>query len=319
MNFNLSGLNPILSDLTFRTSPANADSSNFTFSLLPSNSAQVGGLYDISVSFLSIGWIAAILTILVGLPQLVYIIRTKNVKGMSLPSFWSFFVSLIFFSLLGLLLINDQLAYTEFIAAVVFGIQMVFIIKYWTFKTHNKIKKIVAYAFSALFVVINMIFMILHIERVLGVNVADIPTSVADFRQFVSIVGPIISMLSFLPQTIKGIRTKQLYHLPFSFVFVLAAFNGLWIVSWLLNVGYYANLTNYWHNPGLVDGFKNNVLNEIPNYSFDSVLATKLDGFHDSMTTYIINTVFQIVGFSVSATQIFFWARQVKGKKIIWF
>lgn len=264
---------------------------------------QAHQLYDINISYLFLGWIAAILTILVGLPQLIFIIRTKNVKGISLISFWSFYTSLLFFSLLGLLLISDQLIYTEFVAAIVFGLQMVLVIKYSEFKNHHiKIKKIVSYGLVGLFTVIPFIFMMLHIFRVLGNSLVvndKYPSELNSFRQFVSIVGPVISMLSFLPQTIQGIKNKELHRLPFTFLVILVTFNALWIISWLLNVGYYHNLWTYAKNQ--------NPVNE--------ALITNL---YDSLITFALNTIFQIVGLTIASTQMIFWRLQIKGKKIIW-
>lgn len=48
-----------------------------------------------------IGWIAAILTVVIGIPQLIKLIKVKSAKDVSLVSNWIFFVGLIMWVIFG--------------------------------------------------------------------------------------------------------------------------------------------------------------------------------------------------------------------------
>ncbi|OYD26708.1 uncharacterized protein with PQ loop repeat [Mycoplasma testudineum] len=238
-----------------------------------------------------IGWIAAILIVVVGLPQLVYISKVKKAENLALSSYWIFNLSLLLFSLYGFFLGLSQLVFAELAGSIIFSATLFVMIKYWNSNEMSHFKRKLNYALILFILIIIIIISLLHIinfyvdaNSLLDQN----SNAVKVIQALLAMFAPFIGTLAFLPQTIKGIKEKNLFSLPFFFVADVFLFNTFWIIVWVLRIhaydlGLYGNMSFV---------FKN---------------------------TSILSLILQSVSLIIAALQFGFWIRDVKGKKIIWF
>lgn len=227
--------------------------------------------------------IGSFLYVIYGIPQLVFLIRKKKTEGIALSSFWILYTASIFYAALGFFTANDLLVYSELIAAIIFGVQMFLIVKYLPKEALNKLKRHLAYLFIILYIIIDLVLAILNAVKVLGTDQEISNDSVIITGEVAANIAPILSTIAFLPQVIKGIKTKSLFKQPFSFVF-LTFFSGLiWIFAWSLAIAWYSV-------------FNRNLVN-----------------------TYIINLVYQFISNIITGTQFSVWLHQsLKTKQFHW-
>lgn len=240
------------------------------------------------------GWIAAILVVIIGIPQLIYILRTRAVEKVSMLSWWGFMTAVLSFSFLGLWLDNKQLVYGELAAIIITTATMVCFVNFRKDKIYSNNYKLLTYLALALYLSATIAITATH--AYLGSDIKNV-TGAPVLANIFSFVAPILATVSFLPQTISGIKNKTLYFLPFGFLTILNAFNIFWIITFALII---ASIDNGTH-PRVIDGTEAEIVSGI-------------------RLALVFSLVFQITSFIIAATQFIFWFIQIKTlkKKIIW-
>ncbi|WP_027119377.1 PQ-loop domain-containing transporter [[Mycoplasma] testudinis] len=244
----------------------------------------------LGLSFNVLIGVASFLYIVVGIPQLLFLIRKKKTEGLALTSFWLYYSSSVFFAIFGFLVANDQIVYSEFCASIIFGIQLGIIVKYIPKEEFSLNKRIISYLFVVIYISNNLIFTVLNALKIIGTDIDPNPNAIIHSHTVIVLsaiianIAPVLSMIAFLPQVIKGIKSKSLYKQPFTFVIVIVISSTTWVVSWILGIAYFSET-----NPSIVP-------------------------------TYIISCIYQIISLGVTSTQLSVWTTQVKkNHHLIWF
>lgn len=236
-----------------------------------------------------IGWIAGILVVIIGIPQVVYILRKKHVENVSILSWWGFLTAVLAFAILGIFISNDQLVYSELAAVIITIITMVLFVVYRKDIVYSNQYKLKTYLGLSVYFCLIITVVILH-------NL--VKNEILSFGNFGKILGiifsfaaPILATVSFLPQTISGITNKTLYNLPFGFLLILNGFNFFWSISFALTI------------TAIDDG-------SAPKFLINAL----------SRITFIFTLLFQLSSFAIAIIQFINWGIQIKKlqKPIIW-
>ncbi|PAK20980.1 hypothetical protein CJJ23_04535 [Mycoplasmopsis agassizii] len=231
-----------------------------------------------------IAWIASISVAITGLPQLVNVLRNKKAEKVNMYSWWLFATAIILFSTWGLMLDSggQQLIIAELIAMIITAMTM------FAFLHYRKDKVISFKAKLGQQIALSIYLIIIFAWTIWFFAVGQKPFADSEAKTAVSSVfanlGPIFSMVAFLPQTIMGIRKKTLYFIPLSFLINLIGFNVLWVLTFALRIQ-----------------------------------SVKIGLLPESLLVpYILGTLWQSINLAIALIQTTFYGIQIQKKKIIW-
>lgn len=176
----------------------------------------------------TIGIIAAILTVAIGIPQLVKIIRTRMVKDISLVSNWIFFCGLTiwvvfssFTSSNGTRLWHVGLA--NVLSTLVYSIMLFWLHKLNKASKQTQVGLIIGLSIVFVAVVIiftcGMIFKDATYGKIVGYVLAFIAAGITTF--------------AYIPQIIKMFASKDVESLSLLMLLIFVTLNLLWIIYWV--------------------------------------------------------------------------------------
>ncbi|WP_027119347.1 hypothetical protein [[Mycoplasma] testudinis] len=277
-----------------------------------------------------IAGIGVVFVILVGAPHFITLLRTKNSEEISLASFWIFFSSLVAFCWLGTMTRNLELVIAEFLAVMVFGAQMFLIVRYRKVSRLSMPKKYISYSIIVLYVAINVMFMGLTGGKIFGPVstplpiVASVPpnsvvsissdeaASLNNLALFPNVLAPVLLLTSFIPQTIIGIRKKNLPAQPYTYIFIVVIYNGLWTIAWAIQIAKFQYIIDQLNAA--------NTIAAIPG------IKEVIQGNSQNLGIYSFQFILQFLSFAFCVAQLAYWHLQHKelirktGKKhYIWY
>ncbi|MBN4089541.1 PQ-loop domain-containing transporter [Mycoplasma enhydrae] len=191
------------------------------------------------------GALGAIITISLGIPQLIRLTKTKVVEKPNYYSFWIFYVGLVIWIIYGVFTPNEDGWYVflaNLFCSIIYSFTMFFLYHYN--KELNKKQKTWAYvsiALTELFVIsLTVVFFILVDQKLKTGTFYNKDGLISFFDQTTSLVigliTPSFTTLAFMPQLIKGLKTKQFKGLSPWMPFLFIINNTLWIIFFSLSI-----------------------------------------------------------------------------------
>ncbi|UUD36957.1 PQ-loop domain-containing transporter [Mycoplasmopsis equigenitalium] len=177
-----------------------------------------------------IGWIAAVITVFIGLPQLIKLLKTKNSAGINLISNWLFFAGLILWKTYGSYAFEYggkiyQSAASNVLSTGVYGVMLFYIYKY---REGMKKQNVITVG-----IIIATLVALNTASFAFGMIRRDVGFDDATAKLVCSIVTGFLTTFAFTPQTIQSMITKNVKNVSVMMMVVFVALNSLWIVFWL--------------------------------------------------------------------------------------
>ncbi|QKT05693.1 PQ-loop domain-containing transporter [Mycoplasma sp. OR1901] len=183
-----------------------------------------------------LAWIAAVFVMILSLPQLINILRTKKTGKINFTSFWIFHIGLLmwtFWSSFG----GDELQPTLVANSVCLFLYTIMIgLLYFFKKEFSLFKKKVAYSVLVLILLVWLSFII---SRSLSSFKWDSGTQTA-----MALIFPALTTFAFLPQLIYSWRHKQWKGISIWMYVVYELNNIVWIIWWILLIAFTAGTSN---------------------------------------------------------------------------
>ncbi|WP_027333984.1 PQ-loop domain-containing transporter [Mycoplasma elephantis] len=176
-----------------------------------------------------VGWLAAVITVIIGLPQLIKLLKTKNSSGISLISNWLFFIGLICWTTYGSFAFENgkklyQTAVPNALSTMVYGMMLFLVYKYS--KNINSKKIIFIGSLIALLTLLNTI------SFTIGMIKTDWGFQNQNAKLICSIITGALTTFAFTPQTLQSIIYKDVKNVSIGMMLILVTLNLLWIVFW---------------------------------------------------------------------------------------
>ncbi|QBF34327.1 hypothetical protein EG856_00020 [Mycoplasmopsis phocirhinis] len=175
------------------------------------------------------GVLSVILTLSVGIPQLVHLIKTKKTqKETKFYSFWMFFTGVIGWMILGALDTNQ----TKMSATMFANLISAFILSttiYFSYK-YSEIKKRKKFALKAL--IISLIVSAIAASISIWGYVKNIHMPVKLMAVLI-LIFPMLTSFSFLPGAIKSLEEKKFGGMSKVMLYTLLLLNLMWLGYWI--------------------------------------------------------------------------------------
>lgn len=173
------------------------------------------------------GLIGACLTIVIGLPQVIHLIKTKNSGLVKYYSFWFFFAGILGWISIGAFDPNQKILIIV-IANILCGLIYVFVL-WLVYKYSNDPKRKAAHWYvlgiaSSLMITITTL-------AICGL-VFDLKTP-ENLQAVLGQIFPILTTFAFLPQALKSIDAKDYSGMSLGMVVVFLVANVFWCSYWL--------------------------------------------------------------------------------------
>ncbi|WP_427867606.1 SemiSWEET family transporter [Mycoplasmopsis arginini] len=198
------------------------------------------------------GALGSIATILLGVPQLIRLIKTKKAENVNYYSFWIFHLGIIVWIIYGVFTPNENGWYiflANLFCSFIYAFTM-FFLYYYNDKLSKKqkgyatlaiaISELLVFAFFAVF------FVIVHQKLHYGMFYPVDPTTkvyigkIAVFDKttslIIGLITPACTTLAFTPQLIKGFKTKNFNGLSPWMPFLFLINNTFWIFFFSLSI-----------------------------------------------------------------------------------
>ncbi|MBN0919521.1 PQ-loop domain-containing transporter [[Mycoplasma] gypis] len=179
------------------------------------------------------GWFAVVVTICLGIPQLVKLLKDKKTGEISYVSFWIFYLGLFAWVLFGSFLPGSlaQVSVANLISIIIYSFTMFFIYFYEQKRKWKMSRKNTLITVS----IILIIFCLLSLAcTALGIadkdNIYKIHNSAA-----ATVLGAIVPMLTtfaFMPQIILSFKTKNFGGVSAYMILLFLLNNAFWIIYW---------------------------------------------------------------------------------------
>ncbi|WP_027119360.1 hypothetical protein [[Mycoplasma] testudinis] len=202
-------------------------------------------IFRLSSAYTVVSSIGVVFIIIIGVPEIIHLRRSKDSSAISLSSFWIFITSLAVYSLFGLLVTNIEVVIADFLATIVFGGQMVMIVFYSKSTRLNKTQKVISYSMIGFLVFINTLFMGLIGGKIFGDTPGKIILAIPNSANvdalnilglIANVVGAVLFLISYFPQVISGIKKRNLPYIPFSYMIVVLIYSALWSCAWAIEI-----------------------------------------------------------------------------------
>lgn len=177
-----------------------------------------------------IGWIAAILTVVIGIPQLIKLIKVKSAKDVSLVSNWIFFVGLIMWVIFGSFTVDGngnkliQTITANVLSVFVYALLLFFLHKYKEERTNIWTTTIVCLA--SVLVVAIFVIAIVRKDWFITENIQWVAILIGAVTGF-------LTTFAYVPQVWTTFKSKDVENLSLLMIIILIGLNIFWIIYWL--------------------------------------------------------------------------------------
>ncbi|MBN4084108.1 PQ-loop domain-containing transporter [Mycoplasma sp. CSL10166] len=173
-----------------------------------------------------LSWIAAVFVMILSLPQLINIIKTKKTGNINFVSFWIFHTGVLmwtFWSSFG----SEKLFATLIANSVCLFLYTVMIgLLYYFKKEFSLFRKKIAYLGLLIFLLVWTSFIIIR-------NVSDFRWT-ADVQTAMALIFPSLTTFAFLPQLVFSWRHKHWKGISIWMYVIYELNNLVWIIWWIL-------------------------------------------------------------------------------------
>ncbi|WP_341515528.1 hypothetical protein [Mesomycoplasma ovipneumoniae] len=174
-----------------------------------------------------IGWIAASLTSIIGLPLVINTFLAKKPPKVSLLSWWIYYLGIFGFALLGFAIRDLQL----FIPQVFSGLlTFIFLAQVYTFKAKTTRKQLINFTFLSWALLVFLLILLLGIFFWVKISLGNL----ASYALYLGIFAGFCVNIAFLPQTLLGIKNKTTKFIPLTFLLNLFLLNFAWLIYFFL-------------------------------------------------------------------------------------
>ncbi|MCN0158152.1 hypothetical protein [Mesomycoplasma ovipneumoniae] len=174
-----------------------------------------------------IGWIAASLTSIIGLPLVINTFLAKKPPKVSLLSWWIYYLGIFGFALLGFAIRDLQL----FIPQVFSGLlTFIFLAQVYTFKAKTTRKQLINFTFLSWALTVFLLILLLGIFFWAKISLGNL----ASYALYLGIFAGFCVNIAFLPQTLLGIKNKTTKFIPLTFLLNLFLLNFAWLIYFFL-------------------------------------------------------------------------------------
>ncbi|WP_337899392.1 hypothetical protein [Mesomycoplasma ovipneumoniae] len=174
-----------------------------------------------------IGWIAASLTSIIGLPLVINTFSAKKPPKVSLLSWWIYYLGIFGFALLGFAIRDLQL----FIPQIFSGLlTFIFLAQVYTFKAKTTRKQLINFSFLSLALSVFLLILLLGIFFWAKISLGNL----ASYALYLGIFAGFCVNIAFLPQTLLGIKNKTTKFIPLTFLLNLFLLNFAWLIYFFL-------------------------------------------------------------------------------------
>ncbi|MGX9358914.1 SemiSWEET family transporter [Mycoplasma sp. 2575] len=199
---------------------------------------------EISIQFF--GALGAIATILLGVPQLVRVVKTKKAENINYYSFWIFYIGIIIWLIYGVFT-GDENGWYIFLANLICSFIYAFTM-YFLYHYNKAItKKQKKFATAAIVLVelfatsIFAVFIVLVFQKInTGYFYPIVGNRIAVFDKVTSLIIGLITpagtTLAFMPQLIKGLKTRNFKSISPWMLFIFILNNLWWIIFFILSI-----------------------------------------------------------------------------------
>ncbi|WP_341517387.1 hypothetical protein [Mesomycoplasma ovipneumoniae] len=174
-----------------------------------------------------IGWIAASLTSIIGLPLVINTFLAKKPPKVSLLSWWIYYLGIFGFALLGFAIRDLQL----FIPQIFSGLlTFIFLAQVYTFKAKTTRKQLINFTFLSWALTVFLLILLLGIFFCAKISLGNL----ASYALYLGIFAGFCVNIAFLPQTLLGIKNKTTKFIPLTFLLNLFLLNFTWLIYFFL-------------------------------------------------------------------------------------
>lgn len=178
------------------------------------------------------GSLAALLTISMGIPQLIHMIKTKKTGSVKYYSYWTFYFALFFWILVGSFDIDDNKmvvsGYANIICAFIYCFTMWALYHYSDSKKRRKAQWPILFSLLATTATISS----------LGIwGIVTNKHMENNTFSVLMIIIPIITTFAFAPLILKQFETKDFSGMSIFMTLVMASANLAWIIYWIALIG----------------------------------------------------------------------------------
>ncbi|VEU71766.1 Uncharacterised protein [Mesomycoplasma ovipneumoniae] len=174
-----------------------------------------------------IGWIAASLTSIIGLPLVINTFLAKKPPKVSLLSWWIYYLGIFGFALLGFAIRDLQV----FIPQVFSGLStFIFLAQIYIFKAKTTRRQIINFSFLSFALTVFLLILLLGIFFAAKISLGNL----ASYAKYLGIFAGFCVNIAFLPQTLLGIKNKTTKFIPLTFLLNLFLLNFAWLIYFFL-------------------------------------------------------------------------------------
>ncbi|ENY53909.1 Hypothetical protein MALK_2360 [Metamycoplasma alkalescens 14918] len=197
------------------------------------------------------GALGALTTILLGVPQLIRLMKTKKSEDPSYVSFWIFYVGILIWIVYGVFTPNENGWYiflANLVCSFIFALT-IFYSYHYNLKTTNKQKNIVIAVISmmqTLVIAFLVVFIILLVQKIQteffypvdanGKNIGKIAFFNQTTSLLIGLITPSFTTLAFMPQLIKGLIHKKFQGISPWMLLIFLLNNVWWITFFILSI-----------------------------------------------------------------------------------
>ncbi|WP_051586179.1 PQ-loop domain-containing transporter [Mycoplasmopsis lipofaciens] len=178
------------------------------------------------------GIVSSIITAIVTLPQLIKLIKTKEVGNVKYYSFWIFFVALLLWIIIGSFDQNWERKITasyfaNVVCSLIYSLVLFFMYRYSKNKYRNKMQWIVLGL--TLFLSLG-----LSSAGAVGIWANNGQYHVDKYTMSILMqIAPMLTTFAFLPQILKSFENKDFSGLSKFMIFLFVVANILWVCYWI--------------------------------------------------------------------------------------
>ncbi|MDJ1648059.1 SemiSWEET family transporter [Mycoplasma phocimorsus] len=191
------------------------------------------------------GLISLVITVFLGLPQLIKVIREKQTKNVNFVSFWIFNIGLLLWIVYATLLPGSLLpvVIANLLSVIIYCVMIFFLYFYKSWKT-NASKMLGMINISIVLIIMCLISSILTIiwliDQTRTIDEHILITINKPWMQILlSSIIPAFTCLSFIPQLISSFKRKSFAGVSVVFSFILMLNNITWWLYWFTVAKYY--------------------------------------------------------------------------------
>ncbi|QJG66891.1 PQ-loop domain-containing transporter [Mycoplasma phocoenae] len=202
---------------------------NTSFLLSTNNAQATTSFFDIA-NYAS--YIAAFITIVIGVPQLIKLLKDKKTGKISFVSFWVFLLGLVCWVIYSAIMPGDMLsiAISNTLSLTVYSLTMFFLYKYS--KSHFATEKQYKKTFIIATTVIILVLIGSWILSILGIIKITPRISSKIVQTMIGLIFPAFTCLAFMPQIILSFVKKDFSGVSIYMSILFMLNNILWIMFW---------------------------------------------------------------------------------------